>query len=226
MQIVMLNMPVARAIAHRYRNRNIDTADLEQVAYEGLVKAVDRFDQSFGKDFLSFAVPTILGEIKRHFRDFGWAVRPPRRITELQADISAATADLTQQLGRSPRPREVARALERSEDEVVEALACDGAFSPASLNVPVGTDGTTTVGDYLIADNVEAERAEARMLLGPAIRTLSDRDRLILELRFFHGWSQEKIGAEIGVTQMQVSRLLGRILTDLRAAIGDIDASN
>ena len=219
-EIVLLNMPVAGGVTQRFRRRGIPTADLEQVAYVGLLKAVSRYDLGHGKDFLAFAVPTIAGELKRHFRDNGWMVRPPRRIQELQAQISTVSNDLAQRLGRSPRPHEVARELGRDEEEVIEALASDGAFTPASLDAPAGRHSTSTVGDFLVDDDVEAERADARILLGPAMRALGERDRLIVELRFFHGWSQQRIGEEIGVTQMQVSRLLSRILTDLRAAIG------
>ena len=224
-KVVVANMEMARTLARRYRDRGIALADLEQVAYLGLVEAVERFDPSREKDFMTFAVPTITGGIKRHFRDCGWAVRPPRRIQELQARISAVTNDLSQQLGRSPRPREVATELGCDEQDVVEAVACEGAFAPASLDVPVGADTTTTVGDFIQDDNVEVERAEARLVIGPAIQGLGERDRLILELRFFHGWTQQRIGDEIGVTQMQVSRLISRILADLRTAIeGDRDA--
>jgi RNA polymerase sigma-B factor len=219
-QVVVANMGVARGLAARYRNRGIPLADLEQVACEGLVKAVARFDPDRDKDFLSFAVPTIRGELKRHFRDYGWAVRPPRRIQELQGKIATATQDLSQRLGRSPKPREVATALHCPEEEVIEALACDGAFIPASLDMPAGDGATTTLGDYLADDNAEAGRAEARIVLGPAVRALGERDRLIVELRFFHGWTQQQIAEKIGVTQMQVSRLLNRIIADLRTAIG------
>ena len=219
------NLEVARALSRRYRHRSVDPADLEQVAYVGLVRAVERYDPTRGTDFLSFAVPTISGELKRHFRDRGWYVRPPRRITELQAGISRATEELSQSLGRSPRAREVAEALGCPEEDVIEALACDGAFAPSSLDVPVGHDGTLTLGATLAADEHDIEQCETRMVLGPAVRSLSPRDRRIIELRFFEGCTQEQIGREIGVTQMQVSRLLGRILADLRRAlVGDPDS--
>ena len=180
-EVVVLNMGVARAIAHRYRQRGLAEDDLVQVAYVGLVKAVNGFDPSHERDFLSYAVPTVTGEVKRHFRDFGWTVRPPRRV------------------------------------QVIEALAADGAFTPASLDVPVGEDGAATLGDLMPGRDTDLESAEARVMLGPAVRSLAPRDRRILELRFFEGWTQEQIAQDIGVTQMQVSRLLSRILKDLRA---------
>ncbi len=218
-EIVVLNMGVARAIASRYRDRGIAKEDLLQAAYVGLVKAVQGFDPSFERDFLSYAVPTVTGEVKRYFRDFGWTVRPPRRIQELQAQISRASNELSQTLHRSPKPREVAELLGIEEDAVVEALAADGCFTPASLDVPVGEDGSGTLGELLGGEDADLGRAEARILLGPAVRKLKVRDRRIIELRFFYGWTQEQIAQDIGVTQMQVSRLLSRILSDLRAEL-------
>jgi RNA polymerase sigma-B factor len=218
-EVVVLNMGVARAIAARYRNRGIGKDDLMQAAYVGLVKAVQGFDPSYERDFLSYAVPTVTGEVKRYFRDYGWTVRPPRRVQELQAQISRASGELSQTLHRSPKPSEVAEFLSVDVDSVIEALAADGCFTPASLDVPVGEDGSTSLGELLGGDDADLGRAEARILLAPAVRRLGDRDRRILELRFFHGWTQEQIAGDIGVTQMQVSRLLARILSDLRTEL-------
>jgi len=218
-EVVVLNMGVARAIAHRYRQRGLAEDDLVQAAYVGLVKAANGFDPAHGRDFLSYAVPTITGEVKRFFRDFGWAVRPPRRVQEMQGSIAKLSRELTQQLGRSPKPSEVATALGVDVEEVIEALAADGAFTPASLDVPVGEDGVSTLGDLMPEDESGFTSAEARVVLGPAVRRLGPRDRRILELRFFAGWTQEQIARDIGVTQMQVSRLLSRILKDLRAEL-------
>jgi RNA polymerase sigma-B factor len=218
-EVVVLNMGVARAIAHRYRRRGLAEDDLEQAAYVGLVKAVNGFDPIHERDFLSYAVPTVAGEVKRFFRDFGWSVRPPRRVQELQGGIAKSSNDLTQTLGRSPTPSEVAADLGIDVEAVIEALAADGAFTPASLDVPVGEDGTATLGDLMPADESGFSSAEARVVLGPIVRALSPRDRRILELRFFEGWTQEQIARDIGVTQMQVSRLLSRILRDLRSEL-------
>jgi RNA polymerase sigma-B factor len=216
-EVVVLNMGVARAIAHRYRQRGLAEDDLVQAAYVGLVKAVNGFDPAHERDFMSYAVPTISGEVKRYFRDFGWAVRPPRRVQELQSSIARLSSELTQSLGRSPKPSEVAEHLGVDVEDVIEALAADGAFTPASLDVPVGMDGAATLGDLMPAeDDLDFGSAEARVVLGPAVRRLSARDRRILQLRFFAGWTQEQIASDIGVTQMQVSRLLSRILKELR----------
>jgi RNA polymerase sigma-B factor len=215
-QVVVLNMAVARAIAHRYSRRGIPVDDLVQVAYVGLVKAVNGFDPRHGRDFLSYAVPTVTGEVKRYFRDFGWTVRPPRRIQELQGQISRAAGELSHHLGRSAKPSEIAENLGIDVELVIEALAADGAFTPASLDVPVGEEGSACLGDLIGDEDQDLVRAEVRMMLGPAVRQLGVRDRKILELRFFEGWTQEQIAKEIGVTQMQVSRLLARILSDLR----------
>ncbi|MGZ4438339.1 MAG: SigB/SigF/SigG family RNA polymerase sigma factor [Nocardioides sp.] len=219
-EVVVLNMGVARSIAHRYKRRGLNLDDLVQVAYVGLVKAVNGFDPSHERDFLSYAVPTVSGEVKRFFRDYGWTVRPPRRIQELQGRISRASTELSQNLGRSPRPSEVAHELGVDVEEVIEALAADGAFTPSSLDVPVGEDGGSTLGELVRDDSSDLSSAEARVMLGPAVRRLGARDRRIVELRFFEGWTQEQIAGEIGVTQMQVSRLLSRILHTLREEIG------
>jgi RNA polymerase sigma-B factor len=220
-QVVLLNMCVATAIVSRYRRRGVPDDDLQQVAYLALVKAARGYDPSTGNDFLAYAVPTMRGEVKKYFRDHAWGVRPPRRIQELQSRISLASSELAFELGRSPRPSEVARHLGEDLEAVTEALASDGCFSPTSLDRTVGVEGDATLGDLLGAEDSSRDAAEARVALGPVIRRLSPRDRTILTLRFFHGLTQQEIAQEIGVTQMQVSRLLTRILRDLRADLGD-----
>jgi RNA polymerase sigma-B factor len=219
-EVVVLNAGVANAIASRYRGRGVATDDLTQIAFLGMWKAIQRFDPSFERDFLSYAVPTIKGEIKRHFRDNGWSVRPPRRIQELQGRMSAALEQLTQDLSRTPRPGEVAQFLEVPLEDVVEALSADGCFTPTSLDTPVGAEDAGTLGELLGSEEEHLSAAEARVMLAPAVRSLGERDRRILYLRFFKQWTQEQIATDIGVTQMQVSRLLARILRDLRGQLG------
>jgi RNA polymerase sigma-B factor len=217
--VVRINMGVARTVAGRYFSRGIDEDDLVQVAYMALTRAVRDFDPERHKDFLSYAVPTIRGELKKHFRDHGWMVRPPRRVQEAQARITSAEGTLFQKLGRAPRPSEIAKHLEMDGDHVIEALAADGCFSPSSLDRPVttrGDEGGVALLDFIGETDSAAPAAEARVVLGPVLRRLKDRDRQIVYLRFFEQKSQQEIGEEIGVTQMQVSRLLARILRDLR----------
>jgi RNA polymerase sigma-B factor len=218
-EVIHLNMGVARSVASRYRHRGIPEDDLVQVAYLGLVKAVQGFDPAFERDFLSYAVPTIRGEVRRYFRDHGWTVRPPRRVQELQAAITAAAEDLTQSIGRSPRPSELAAYLEVDQEEVIAALAANGCFTPTSLDRPVGEDGDATLGELIGCEDGGVDSVDARVMLGPAVRSLKERDRRILYLRFFAGRTQQEIATEIGVTQMQVSRLITRILRDLRLAL-------
>ncbi len=216
--LVLNHLGVAHSIARRYRNRGIAADDLEQVARLGLVKAARNYDAAKQADFLAYAVPTIRGEVRKHFRDHGWMVRPPRRVQEMQSRILAAAADLTQQIGRSPRPSEIAAHLGEPISEVEEALGADGCFSPSSLDRPVSAaSDAPSLGDLLPGEDDDQQAVEARVLLGPAVRRLSERDRKILHLRYFNGWTQEEIAREIGVTQMHVSRLLTRILAELRA---------
>ena len=209
-------MPVARRLAQHYAGRGISASDLEQVAYLGLTAAARRFDPTRGGDFLAFAVPTIKGELRKSFRDLGWVVRPPRRLQELQAAAWAAEEELLQEFGRSPTPAEIAAHLDADVDDVLEILSMDGCFAPSSLDMPLGDGDATTFADRQGGPDPGFRSSEARVALAPVVRHLSQRDRRILELRFFRGWTQKEIGEDIGVTQMQVSRLLSRILTDLR----------
>ena len=215
-EVALLNLCVARSIASRYRDRGEAYDDVLQAAHLGLVKAVRRFDVRHGKDFLSFAVPTISGEVKRHFRDCGWVVRPPRRIQELQSRIFEANTELAQELHRSPTSSEVADRLGVDTEQVIEALAADGCFTPTSLDKRLGDDDGATLGDLLGIDDPDLGRTEAHVALIPLVQQLAPRDRHIVALRFFCGWTQEQIARDIGVTQMQVSRLLARILRDMR----------
>ena len=214
-QVVLINRGVAESVAMRYRGRGIATEDLFQVAYEGLTKAVQRFDAEMRKDLLTFAVPTIRGELQRYFRDLGWTVRPPRRIQELQGRVNQTFARLSQELGREPTPDEVAAELDISPEEYRDAESALGCFTPTSLDQPAG-ESTATVGGLIVEDDDSQEASEARVMLAPVVRDLSERDRRILYLRFFEDRTQSEIGEDLGVTQMQVSRLLSRILGDMR----------
>ena len=222
--VVRINMGVARSVASRYLNRGVEEDDLVQVAYAALTRAARDFDPSRHEDFLSYAVPTIRGELKKHFRDLGWTVRPPRRIQETQSRITRAEGELIQELGRSPRPSEIAEHLGVDVGDVIEAMSADGCFSPSSLDRPLSSaDGTgfTTVGDLLGEEDTMQPAAEARVTLAPVVRRLKERDRRILYMRFFEERTQQEIADAIGVTQMQVSRLLSRIMRDLRAELAD-----
>lgn len=214
-QVVLLNRGVAESVAARYRNRGVATEDLEQTAFEGLVKAVHKFDPTVRPDLLTYAVPTIRGEVQRLFRDHSWTIRPPRSIQELQWRISRSIERLSVELGREPSTEELAKDLERTPEEVSAAIRAFGSFKPASLDKVVREDGLT-LADLLVEEQGAQSAAEARLVLAPLLRDLSARERRILYLRFFEEKSQAEIGAELGVTQMQVSRLLKGILRGLR----------
>jgi RNA polymerase sigma-B factor len=214
--VVEANMGVADAIASHYRRRGISDDDLQQVAYLALTKAARRFDPDAGHDFLSYAVPTIRGEVRRYFRDNGWMVRPPRKVQELQSRVFAAEAELAPTLGRSPSVSEVASHVGAPLRDVEEALSAEGCFVPTSLDRSVGGESSTTIGDLLGAIDNETDAVEARVVLAPVVRRLSERDRRVLQLRFFDDRTQREIAEEIGVTQTQVSRVLNRIIRVLR----------
>ncbi len=216
--VVEINMGVANSVARRYYHRGIDEDDLLQVAYLALTRAARDFDHGRHGDFLSYAVPTIRGELKKHFRDQGWTVRPPRRVQETQAKVGRAEGDLVQELGRTPTPEEVADRIGAEVTDVVEAGSADGCFAPSSLDRPVNRDDaeSASLGDLLGTEDRGHKAAEARVALAPAVRQLEDRDQRILYLRYFEERTQQEIADDIGVTQMQVSRLLSRIQRDLR----------
>lgn len=219
--IVEVNLQIAVDVARRYRSRGIPLEDLEQVAYLGLVKAARGFDPDRATDFLSYAVPTIRGEVRRYFRDHGWTVRPPRTVQQAQARITAVESDLCQELGRAPRPSEIADRLGVDRELVVEALAANGCFSPTSLDAtPVDSEGG--IGERLGDDDPSFDSAEARVALKPLLAHLDRRERIMLEMRFFKGATQAEIGEVLGITQMQVSRLLSALLARLRDELGDL----
>lgn len=215
-EVVRLNMSVATDVARRYHGRGIPDEDIDQVAYLGLVKAVRGYDADLGDEFLSYAVPTVRGEIRRYFRDAGWAVRPPRAVQELQARVTDAEGELCQRLGRAPRPAEIARHLEVPVGQVVDSLHASGCFAPVSLDAPRAVDRPEDPHERMGEDDPAFASTEARLALQPLMRTLSARERRILELRYFDNLTQAQIGEQVGVTQEQVSRLLGSILRRLR----------
>jgi RNA polymerase sigma-B factor len=216
-QVVELNIEVAQSIAHRYRERGADLDDLEQVACLGLVNAARRYRPELGIPFLGFAIPTIRGEVRRYFRDSAWTIRIPRRLQELQWLIGAQAPGLKQELGREPTPTELAARLNLDLVEVTKALSARGCFNVLSLDQPVDVTGDLTLGDLLAHDEDNTLRMFEHVdQLQPVLDDLSARERRILQLRFVEGWTQSDIGADIGVTQMQVSRILRRILDSLR----------
>ncbi|MFU8871733.1 SigB/SigF/SigG family RNA polymerase sigma factor [Micromonospora sp. SL4-19] len=222
-QVIEAWLPLANHLAARYSGRGEPAGDLAQTAALGLIKAVDRFDASRGVDFAGFAIPTILGEIKRHFRDRTWNIRVPRRLQELRLRISEANSTLTQALNRAPTVADIAGHLDITEEEVLEGLEGARAYNAVSLSTPVGAaDSTTELGDTLGAEDDEYELAELRASLGPALATLDEREQKILILRFHGNLTQSEIATRIGVSQMHVSRLLARALTKLRGQLAEV----
>lgn len=213
-------LPVAEHIARRFGHRGEPLEDLVQVATIGLINAVDRFEPDRGSDFLSFAVPTITGEVRRHFRDQGWSMRVPRRLKDMQVAINRAVAELSQQLGRAPRPSEIAARLDLPVGEVLEGLEAGQAYRSDSLDEMLSHEaGSATVGELVGAADAELERVDYRFALRPLLAELDPRERDIVVLRFFGNLTQTQIGEHIGVSQMHVSRLLAQTLERLRGRI-------
>ncbi|MFE1797710.1 RNA polymerase sigma factor SigF [Streptomyces sp. NPDC059517] len=215
-QLVRMHMPLAEHLARRFRNRGEPLDDLTQVATVGLIKSVDRFDPERGVEFSTYATPTVTGEIKRHFRDKGWAVRVPRRLQELRLALTTATAELSQQYGRSPTVHELAESLAISQEEVLEGLESANAYSTLSLDVPDTDDESPAVADTLGAEDEALEGVEYRESLKPLLDDLPPREKRIMLLRFFANMTQSQIAREVGISQMHVSRLLARTLAQLR----------
>ncbi len=219
--LVEQHLPLVEHLARRFRNRGEPYDDLVQVATIGLIKSVDRFDPERGVEFSTYATPTIVGEIKRHFRDKGWAVRVPRRLQELRLSLSAATGELSQRNGRSPTVGELAHHLGISDEEVLEGLESANAYSTLSLDAgdQGGDDDQMAVVDTLGVDDEGLEGVEYRESLKPMLERLPPREKKILLLRFFRGMTQSEIAAEVGISQMHVSRLLARTLAQLREGL-------
>jgi RNA polymerase sigma-B factor len=212
-------LPLARRLARRYQHTDEPLDDLVQVASMGLVKAVDRFDASRQVMFSSYAVPTILGELKRHFRDRTWSVRVPRDLQELALRVDQAFTRLSTGRRRAPTVSEISTVLGVSEEQVLDAMEAMGAYRASSLDAPRSTrdEETDTVAESLGSTDSGYERAEARAALEPLFSRISERERIVLRLRFAEDLTQAEIGERIGVSQMQVSRLIRQALTRLRA---------
>lgn len=220
--LVRLNLPLVEHLARRFGNRGEPLDDLTQVGTIGLLKAIDRFELDRGVEFSTYATPTIVGEIKRHFRDRGWSIRVPRRLQEMRLELAAVTADLTQELGRSPTVGELAAKLEVDQDAVLEGLESANAYTTLSLDAPdAREDLGATMVEALGIDDAALGHVEYRESLKPLLAELEPRDRQILLLRFFHGMTQSQIATEIGMSQMHVSRLLSRTLNRLRDGLLD-----
>ena len=219
--LVHLHLPLVEHCARRFRNRGEPFEDLVQVGTIGLIKSVDRFDPERGVEFSTYATPTIIGEIKRYFRDKGWAIRVPRRLQELRMQIGTATAELTQQLGRSPTPRELAERIGCTVEEIVEGSESSNAYSTLSLDASDDSDegGSPSILDALGVDDEGMAHVEVRESIKPLLDRLEPREKKILLLRFFKNMTQSQIADEIGVSQMHVSRLLNRTLEQLRTSL-------
>ena len=218
--LVHLHMGLVEHCARRFRNRGEPLEDLVQVGTIGLLKSIDRFDVERGVEFSTYATPTIIGEIKRHFRDKGWAIRVPRRLQELRMQIGSATAELTQSLGRSPTPRELAEQIGCSVEDILDGIESSNAYSTLSLDAGDGDDeGGPTMLDAIGIDDENLEHVEIRESIKPLLDRLGAREKRILLLRFFKNMTQSQIAEEIGVSQMHVSRLLARTLEQLRTSL-------
>ncbi|MDO5698129.1 MAG: sigma-70 family RNA polymerase sigma factor [Dermatophilus congolensis] len=218
--VILLNLPIAESIARRYSARGLELEDLVQVAHLALVKAANAYRPGAGQGFLGYAVPTIAGEIKRHFRDSGWFIRPPRRLQELYAQASAARAEMTQASNRAPTLLELAEYLDCEVRDLIEAQLAQGSYAAVSIDSSIQGTDHLALRDTLVADSDPMSEVEDRAVLDSALDKLSSRDRHILYLRFVLGYSQAQVGDEIGASQMQVSRLLRRILSELHDDIG------
>jgi RNA polymerase sigma-B factor len=219
-------MPLVRALAARYAGRGEPLEDLVQVGSVGLIKAFDRFDVDRGVDFASYAVPTIVGEIRRHFRDKAWAMHVPRRLKELSLRISRLLDELTIELGRSPTVAELAEAAGVDEEDVVDALDSSNAYSTRSLDAPFEDGGADILAEKLGSGEAGYGEIEDGTLIESGLDALDERERRIVELRFFEEMTQSQIAAELGISQMHVSRLLRRALATMRGRLEEVSESS
>jgi RNA polymerase sigma-B factor len=224
-QLITGYLPVAEHIARRFASRGEPLEDLIQIATVGLIHAVDRFEPARGVNFFSFAIPTITGELRRYFRDHGWSTRVPRRLKDLHVAIRSTQRELSQQLGRAPRPSEIATRLGIPTLEVIEGLQAGEAYRSSSLDEllnPAGGD-TATLGKFVGGLDEELEAIDDREALRPLLAQLPPRERTILALRFFRGLTQTQIAEQVGMSQMHVSRLLRQTLTSLQGSMATSD---
>jgi RNA polymerase sigma-B factor len=221
-ELVESLLPLAKRLAARYRHAGESQEDLEQVACLGLVKAVDRYDPSAGP-LVRYAVPTILGELRRHFRDKGWGIHVPRSVQENLLTINSATERLATTLGRTPRPRDIAEATGMPIEDVIEAIDAGASYTPAALDAPQRGDDpdARSLGDALGSNDPNYELVELGQSIGPAFRQLPPREQAIVQLRFFEDLTQAEIAERIGISQMHVSRLLRRALDTLHGAVDE-----
>lgn len=219
-RIVEIYDPLAHRLASRFRGRGVPRDDLIQVARFGLMNAIDRFDPERGVKFTTFAGRTIIGELKHHFRDHAWSLRVPRSLQNLWLEVSRAVDPLTQQLGRAPTIAEISVHLEVPEEEILEALDAGSAFNAGSLDQPLGDEGGASVGDLIGGNDTTLDTADERSSIAEHLAALPERERTILYLRFYEGRTQSEIAEEVGVSQVHVSRLLAKVIEQLREAIG------
>jgi RNA polymerase sigma-B factor len=218
-QAIEDNIGFAQRLARRFRDRGEPVDDLTQVAMVGLVNAVDGYDPARGCEFAGYATPTIVGEIRRYFRDKGWRIKVPRRLQELRLQVNRARVELSQSMSASPTVADLARYLDVSEDDVVEAIEVARLYHPVSLSAPAGPDSDIGVADPIGDVDPGMEAVENRESVKPLLASLPERERRILTMRFFHDMTQSQIAAEIGISQMHVSRLLTSTLAKLREAL-------
>lgn len=219
-ELIELYLPFAERVVHRFGTRGEQLDDLLQVARLGLVKAVDGYDVARGIPFVGYAMPTLIGELKRHFRDRRWDIRPPRRVQDLRKRIARATEELGQCSGAVPTPTQLSGHLEAPVEDVLEALAAGQAFHLPSLETPIGgRDSTLTLGDRLGAVDPGFERFEHREALRALVPTLNRRDQTIIMMRFYENLTQRQIGEHLGLSQMHVSRLIRDALSQLRRSL-------
>ncbi|MFN8017548.1 MAG: SigB/SigF/SigG family RNA polymerase sigma factor [Acidimicrobiales bacterium] len=224
-QLVTANLRLALHLARRFAGRGVSTDDLEQVAAFGLLQAIDRFEPDRGLEFSTFATPTILGELKRHFRDRGWAVRVPRRVQELNLRLGPLVGELTHQLGRGPTIAEIAGAARATEDDVLEAMEAAQAYRSHSIDGPSSAEQEAWASNELGGDDLALFAAEDRMVVAELLSDLEPRDRLLVQLRFYEEMTQQEIAERLGISQMHVSRLLARCMDVLRRRLTSRPAS-